>query len=165
MMRKNMVEITNEAHYEVDTAALTQAVETVLAQHAADPESTIAIVLTHDADIAELNRRYRGVDGPTDVLSFPSDLPEELAAELEEPPYLGDLMIAYPYASAQAAKHGHPLLDSLGLLVVHGTLHLLGYDHNTPEARAEMWAAQERALLALGISPAIVPTLEDAPHD
>ena len=67
--------------------------------------------------------------------------------------------------TAQAASLGHDASDSLTLLVAHGTLHLLGYDHDTPERRAEMWAAQERALTALGISLALVPGLEDAAHD
>ncbi|MFN8564627.1 MAG: rRNA maturation RNase YbeY [Anaerolineae bacterium] len=79
--------------------------------------------------------------------------------------YLGDLVIAYPYAAAQAQREGHALDDSLALLVVHGTLHLLGYDHDTPEHRAHMWAAQELALLALGISPEIVPALENRDFD
>ena len=82
----------------------------------------------------------------------------------DEAPYLGDLVIAYPYASAQATGLGHPLADSLALLVVHGTLHLLGYDHDTTESRAAMWAAQARALTTLNISPEIVPSLEDSAH-
>jgi probable rRNA maturation factor len=109
-----------------------------------------------------VNRQFRGIDAPTDVLSFPADEPP---IEIDdEPPYLGDLIIAYPYASEQAARQGHTLSDSLSLLVVHGTLHLLGYDHDTPEHRAEMWAAQDAALTALGISTAIVPALEGGDH-
>jgi len=80
-------------------------------------------------------------------------------------PYLGDLIIAYPYALAQAQREGHDAMQSFSLLVVHGTLHLLGYDHDTLENRAEMWAAQETALMALGISTAIVPSLEGSIDD
>jgi probable rRNA maturation factor len=69
-------------------------------------------------------------------------------------------VIAFPYASAQAAREGHHLGDSLSLLVVHGTLHLIGYDHDTPAARAAMWAAQEAALRALDVPLEIVPALE-----
>ena len=75
--------------------------------------------------------------------------------------YLGDLVIAYPYATTQAAREGHVLMESLCLLVVHGTLHLLGYDHDTPGNRARMWAAQDRALAAMMIPLDIVPALEN----
>ncbi|HRF98864.1 MAG TPA: rRNA maturation RNase YbeY, partial [Aggregatilineales bacterium] len=82
----------------------------------------------------------------------------------DEPPYLGDLIIAYPYAKAQAEKVGQNFTDNLSLLVVHGTLHLLGYDHDTPESKADMWAEQADALRILGISEGIVPPLEDEVH-
>jgi probable rRNA maturation factor len=120
-------------------------------------------VLTDDDHVRELNQQFRGIDSATDVLSFPADTPP-VAIE-GEPPYLGDLVIAYPYASTQAAADNHTVMDSLCLLVVHGTLHLLGYDHDTSESRAEMWAAQEAALRALHIPLDIVPALEAAPHD
>jgi probable rRNA maturation factor len=114
----------------------------------------MTIVITDDDAAADLNLRYRGIDAPTDVLSFPMDsMPGDA-------PYLGDLVIAYPYAAAQAEREKHALDDSLVLLVVHGTLHLIGYDHDTSERRAEMWAAQESSLQALGVSMEIVPALE-----
>lgn len=157
------IDIQNEADYPVDETRLCEAVQTVLAGQNADPESAISVVIGDDAHITALNQQFRGIDAPTDVLSFPAEpLPDELRGD--EPPYLGDLVIAYPYAMAQAEREGHDTGDSLALLVIHGTLHLLGYDHDTPENRAEMWAAQEKALRQLGISPDIVPALEDAPH-
>lgn len=161
------IDIQNDGDWPVDAASLVRAALTVLAQQGRDPASTMTVVIADDQTVADLNRQYRGIDSPTDVLSFPSDpLPPELLKMLgDEPPYLGDLIIAYPYASRQAAREGHPLADSLMLLVVHGTLHLLGYDHNTPQARARMWAAQDHALTALGISTALVPALEEAGHD
>lgn len=152
-----IVNIQNEQGYPLDAAHLQLAAQTVLAAHDVPPDSTMTVVIAGDDTITRLNRDYRGVDAPTDVLSFPADaMPDEFD---DEPPYLGDLVIAYPYALAQAQQHGHTPADSFALLVVHGTLHLLGYDHDTPENRASMWQAQERALLALGISPAIVPAL------
>ncbi|MEO1646460.1 MAG: rRNA maturation RNase YbeY, partial [Chloroflexota bacterium] len=75
-----------------------------------------------------------------------------------------DLIIAFPYTQAQAKRLGHDINDTLALLVIHGTLHLLGYDHDTPENRAEMWSVQANTLSAMGISDAIVPALEDADH-
>jgi probable rRNA maturation factor len=83
----------------------------------------------------------------------------------DEPVYLGDLVIAYPYAQAQAQREGHDMMHSLLLLVVHGTLHLLGYDHDTVSNRAAMWAAQDRVLAALGVPLAIVPSLESYEQD
>jgi probable rRNA maturation factor len=158
-----VIEVQNEAHFTLDAARLQQAAQTVLAQHAVEVDTTLTIVITSDDAVRVLNKQHRKIDAPTDVLSFPADpLPPEFADD--EAPYLGDLVIAFPYASAQADRENHDLGDSLCLLVAHGTLHLLGYDHDTPKNRAKMWAAQAKALQALGIDEAIVPTLESSDH-
>jgi probable rRNA maturation factor len=154
------VEIQNESGSRVDEKRLRAAAEKVLVQHNAPPDSTLTVVIGSNDLVAGLNRQYRGIDSPTDVLSFPADTPQVG----DDPPYLGDIIIAYPYAAAQAAREGHDLDDSLGLLVVHGTLHLLGYDHDTPENRAVMWTAQEAALRDLNIPLTIVPALESYDH-
>jgi probable rRNA maturation factor len=152
------VEISNEAEYPVDRQRLEGAVMAVLAAHTNASSGSLTVVITDNEAVAALNRQFRGIDAPTDVLSFPADAPPvEIPGE---PAYLGDLVIAFPYALAQAAREGHDLQDSLALLVVHGILHLLGYDHDTAENRAAMWKAQENALCELGISPEIVPALE-----
>jgi probable rRNA maturation factor len=157
------IEIQNEAHYPVAPERLQQAALTVLGEYDLAPNSSLTIVLTDDAAVQALNRQHRGVDTPTDILSFPAAaLPDDIT---DEAPYLGDLIIAFPYAKAQAERENHALLDSLALLVVHGTLHLLGYDHDTPENRAAMWAEQAAALRQLGIDEALVPALESSPHD
>lgn len=153
------IEIVNEAGYPVDEARLQAAATAVLARHEVLDGSGLTVAITDDEAVAALNLQFRGIDAPTDVLSFPMD------AMPGDTPYLGDLVIAFPYASAQAEREGHALSDSLALLVVHGTLHLLGYDHDTAEGRAEMWEAQETALVALGVPPEIVPALEDGVHD
>ena len=157
------IDIQNDSNYLVDAARLQAASQQVLSQHDVDPDTTLSVVFVDNAYIQNLNQQFRGIDAPTDVLSFPADEPPVDIDD--EPPYIGDLIVAYPYASEQATREGHPLNDSLSLLVVHGTLHLLGYDHDTPENRAEMWAAQDAALIALGISTAIVPALEGGDHD
>jgi probable rRNA maturation factor len=152
------VDIQNQSGFAINARRLQAAAAMVLSQREAPADACLSIVITDDEAVADLNRRFRGVDTPTDVLSFPADaLPPALA---DEPPYLGDIIIAYPYATAQAAREGHNLNDSLGLLVVHGVLHLLGYDHDTPEGRSAMWQAQGEALAALAIAPGLVPTLE-----
>ena len=153
------IEIVNEAGYPVDEARLQAAAEAVLLRHEVLDGSGLTIAVIDDQAVAALNLQFRGIDAPTDVLSFPMDsMPGDA-------PYLGDLAIAFPYASAQAEREGHALSDSLARLVVHGTLHLLGYDHDSAEGRAEMWEAQESALVALGIPPEIVPALENGVHD
>ncbi len=156
------IEIQNEAAYPLDEALLITAARTVLADAFTDGDFALTVVVTDDNAVAALNRQYRQVDAPTDVLSFPAGTPP---VEFDdEPRYLGDLVIGYPYASAQASREGHALNDSLALLVVHGTLHLLGYDHDTLERRGKMWAAQERALKTLNIPVEIVPALESGTH-
>jgi probable rRNA maturation factor len=157
------IDVQNDHEYPVEAARLVGAAELTLRQQGAEVDAGLSVVLMDDEQVRELNQHFRGIDAPTDVLSFPADAPP---VEVEdEPPYLGDLLIAFPYASAQAAREGHALMDSLCLLVVHGTLHLLGYDHDTPENRAAMWAAQASALRALNIPTDIVPALESAAHD
>lgn len=156
------VDIQNDNHYPLNDNHLADAAKMVLSQHAVQSDSSLSVVIVADDFVQGLNRQFRGIDAPTDVLSFPADSPPVVIEG--EPPYLGDLIIAYPYAAAQAEQTGHGLNDSLALLVVHGTLHLLGYDHDTPVNRALMWAAQESALCALGILVEIVPSFEESAH-
>jgi probable rRNA maturation factor len=134
------------------------------------PDTEMTLVITDDAHIRELNRVFRDVDSPTDVLSFPArenavccETPEGTGAEQVDdsqsawdfvtpddlPPYLGDVIISYPTAVAQATEQGHAVEDELALLVVHGCLHLLGYDHATEEERQRMWTSQEQILHSL----------------
>ncbi len=108
----------------------------------------LTIVLTDDAHLHKLNREYLGVDAPTDVLSFPaSETDPETGV-----PYLGDILISIPRAAQQAQAAGHPVETEVQLLVVHGTLHLLGHDHAEAEEKARMWKAQAEVLSRLGLS-------------
>ncbi|MBI3163027.1 MAG: rRNA maturation RNase YbeY [Chloroflexi bacterium] len=113
-----------------------------------DSDADITIVLTDDSQLHELNRDYLGVDAPTDVLSFPASEtdPETGAA------YLGDILISIPRAREQAQAAGHPLEAEVQLLVVHGTLHLLGHDHAEAEEKARMWQAQAEVMARLGLT-------------
>jgi len=157
------IEINNEAGYGFDVQRLQLAITTVLMQHTVPSNREIGVEVVNNRRIQELNRNFRQVNKPTDVLSFPAqaeDLPDVIQQQIETL-YLGDLAIAYPYASDQAKLLGCSIDDNLALLAIHGTLHLLNYDHDTPSSRVEMWAAQDRALSALGIPLEIVPALED----
>lgn len=106
----------------------------------------LSLVLTDDATIQGLNRDYRGVDAPTDVLSFAQR--EGDGADPDDT-MLGDVVISLDTAATQAKARKHPLASEVRVLLVHGFLHLLGFDHNTKNERAEMVAAEERALRAL----------------
>lgn len=113
-----------------------------------------SIRLTDDAELRNLNRVYRNMDKPTDVLSFGGEHYRDGVRLLPMPDtdYLGDVVISMERCAAQAAKGGHPLEHELALLAIHGTLHLLGYDHDTRARKAVMWQAQARALGTLGIA-------------
>jgi probable rRNA maturation factor len=105
-----------------------------------------ALKLANDAEVRELNHRYRGKDQPTNVLSFPfgDDWPEETGAE---PLPLGDIIIAFETVEREAAEQGKPFRHHLAHLVVHGILHLYGFDHED-DAEAEAMEALERDILA-----------------
>jgi len=109
--------------------------------------AAVSVVVCDDATIQELNRRYRRVDRPTDVLAFgvgegeSVPWPQELAVRA-----LGDVVVSWPRAVAQAREAGHAPERELALLVIHGCLHLLGYDHLTDAEQQRMWRWQERIL-------------------
>lgn len=139
-------------------------------------EGIVTLTLTDDAGIQELNRQYRGLDKPTDVLSFSliegeepdihyndeyeasenSEEGEESWKDEEktENPFadlLGDIVISIPRAEDQAAEYGHSFERELGFLFVHGFLHLLGYDHGDEEQEREMFAKQDEVLKEAGL--------------
>ncbi len=100
-------------------------------------EVELSLVLTNDSFIQDLNVAWRGVDGPTDVLSFPQD--DEVV--------LGDLVLSLPTARRQAEERGHAERTELRILLVHGLLHLLGYDHEAGGDDLQEMVAAERKLL------------------
>jgi probable rRNA maturation factor len=115
-------------------------------------KADMTVVLTDDSKLRELNRTYLGVDAPTDVLSFS-------AAETDPDSgasYLGDVLISVPRARSQAEAAGHPLEAEVQLLVVHGTLHLLGYDHADAHSKARMWTAQAEILSSIGLPDIVI---------
>ena len=105
-------------------------------------EVDLTVVLADDRQLQALNNQFLGIDSPTDVLSFPDG---EVDPDSERV-YLGDVLISYPRAAAQAAAGGHALQAELQLLVVHGVLHLCGHDHADEDQQQRMWAVQAAAL-------------------
>lgn len=130
----------------VDPAILEKAALQALEYHDASLHADITLVLSEDVHLQQLNRDYLGIDAPTDVLSFPGGDTDPDSHMY----YLGDIIISYPRAAAQAAAGGHPVEAELQLLVVHGMLHLLGFDHATPDEKNSMWIAQADVLSSLG---------------
>ena len=116
------------------------------------PTAEVSITLTDNAYIHELNRQYRKIDRPTDVLSFA--LNEGVEPEVKDGPainVLGDIIISVERAQEQAADYGHSLRREMAFLTVHGMLHLLGYDHMEEADRAEMQREEKYVMEQLGI--------------
>ena len=132
-------------------ALVTRAVEAglAIAPEAPDGPIEVSVLLTDDATVRELNRTWRGKDKPTNVLSFPA-APQPRHAQVATP--LGDVVLAYETLVRESAEQSKPLQNHLAHLLVHGTLHCLGQDHEIGEAEAEAMEALEVAALAtLGI--------------
>jgi probable rRNA maturation factor len=120
---------------------------TALKHQSAPVSADLTIVLSDDRQLHELNLQWMGVDGPTDVLSFPSD---EIDPENGNH-YLGDILISVQRAAEQAKAAGHSVEAETQLLIVHGVLHLMGHDHAEVDEKARMWKAQAEILAQLGL--------------
>ncbi len=126
-----------------------QAVAGAVLRHE-DWAGELALVFTDDEGIQALNRDFLGTDAPTDVLAFSArEDGGPFVSAPEAAGYLGDVIVSYPRAVQQARELGHTPEQELDLLVVHGILHLLGYDHAEEEEKTIMWAQQEAILRGL----------------
>ena len=124
-----------------------QVVRVVLEHESVSAEADVSIVVTDDAEIQSLNAQFLKIDAPTDVLAFAqeeTELPFIYAPDAL--PYLGDVIVSFPRAQTQAREHAHSVQDELRLLIIHGTLHLLGYDHTTSAEQTQMWRRQDAIL-------------------
>lgn len=139
--------------------------EAVLAQEACPYEVQVNVVLTDNAGIREMNREMRGIDSPTDVLSFPNvdfgkeglfEINENDEADFFDPDtgelILGDIMISVDKVEEQAREYGHSLKREFAFLVAHSMFHLCGYDHMREQEAAVMEQKQEKILEGLGIT-------------
>jgi probable rRNA maturation factor len=133
---------------EPDAEAVVQRAIEAAARQASADDAEVAIVLTDDSGIRSLNRDWRGIDKPTNVLSFPA--PQSPVRD-GQPRMLGDIAIAYEITRREAESESRPFADHLSHLAVHGFLHLIGYDHEN-DADAEKMESLERTILAgLGV--------------
>ena len=137
-----MIEIVNrQRRFKVDTEVWTTFATKALAA-IGKGESSATIAFVSDKRIRELNRQFRGIDKPTDVLSFPADGPDELN--------LGDIAISAETAAAQAKENGLSFNDEIAQLILHGLLHLSGYDHETDNGEMNRLELRLRKKLDIG---------------
>ena len=134
------------------TAAIAESAFPQLGQ--GDRSVELSIRLTSDEEVHALNSEWRGKDKPTNVLSFPMAESDDLEAAIEPGPelMLGDIILARGVCEIEAAEKGVPLDQHAAHLLVHGTLHLLGYDHMDDDSAADMEAREVRALARIGIA-------------
>jgi len=144
-----MVRVDRPFLAHIDSEAIKVALETTLERF--DRSVEMSVIITDNQTIRQFNHQFRGVDAPTDVLSFTNDPDPDFPAGDEAADYLGDVVIAYPIAKQQAKHSGHNPMEEVVLLAVHGTLHLLGFDHDTPARKKEMWTMQQQIMQALNL--------------
>jgi len=134
----------------VDEGWVRRIAQTVLKAEEVAPHYEVSLVFTDSETVKQLNRDYRGVDEPTDVLAFCMLSQKGADSAFALPPdgitRLGEVIVSYPQAVEQAKEQGHSPERELALLIIHGILHLLGYDHEEPEEESKM-RERERELL------------------
>ena len=141
------IEVVNESDVDVDVDVLGRQAAFVLERLRIHPQAELSVVLVGEEPMTDLHVRWMNEPGPTDVLSFPMDeLRSPRDDEEPEEGVLGDVVLCPQVAQRQADAAGHSLDDELALLLTHGILHLIGYDHLEPEEHAEMFGLQARLL-------------------
>ena len=156
------IELSVESEGWASEAALRTLVDTVISAaildtrvHLAD-DAEVSVVLTDDASVRELNKAWRQQDKPTNVLSFPATEPDRLATS----PLVGDIVVARETVVREAEAEGKTFDAHFTHLVLHGFLHLIGFDHETDQEADEMETTERRILASLGIDD---PYREDGP--
>jgi probable rRNA maturation factor len=118
-------------------------------------QAEVSVYIVDEAESQELNSQYRGKDKPTNVLSFPADIPEEVGV-----PLLGDLVVCAPVVEREAQEQGKTLNAHWAHMLVHGTLHLLGYDHLEDDEAEVMEALETRLVTQLHFPAPYIETIE-----
>ena len=140
-----MIEVVNESGADVDEVSVAEQARFVLDRLRIHPQAELSIMFVDEAAMTDLHVTWMDEPGPTDVLSFPMDeLRPPGDGESPVAGLLGDIVMCPQVASAQAAKAGHPDRHELGILLTHGILHLLGYDHAEPDEERLMFGLQNR---------------------
>ncbi len=143
------IELNNESGMRVDEAVLRRLASYALNCMHVHADAELAVVLVDESAMEQLHVQWMDEPGPTDVLSFPMDeLRPGTADQVTPPGLLGDVVICPQVAANQAAASGHATLDEIKLLLTHGILHLLGFDHAEPEQEREMFGLQRDILLS-----------------
>ena len=141
------IEVVNESAVDVDVETLGRQARFVIERLRIHPQAELSVVLVGEEAMTDLHVRWMNEPGPTDVLSFPMDeLRRPGDDEEPEPGMLGDVVICPQVAQRQAQAAGHARDEELALLLTHGILHLIGYDHAEPAEHAEMFGLQARLL-------------------
>ena len=135
-----MIEIENRSGQLVPESEVLKLMEFSLRELGLNPECELTLAFINDEEMAQLHEKWLDLPGTTDVMSFPMD---ELKPNDPAPGILGDIVISPLVARAQAVKAGHSYEHEVKILAAHGLLHLLGYDHQEPEAERTMFALQE----------------------
>ena len=157
------VEVTNETIWDIDAKAFSDLGLWVMDQMRVSTQSDLTILFVDPDPIAELHERWMSLEGPTDGMSFPMDELRPGDGKTTMEGVLGDLVICPWVAAQQAAAAGHSTMQEMMLLTIHGILHLLGYDHVTPEQERQMFGLQRQLLLTflavrrITIEPATLP--------
>jgi len=147
------IEINNESASAVDEVAIQRLAIYALDQMHVHPDAELAIVFVDEAAMEQLHVQWMDEPGPTDVLSFPMDeLRPGSEDHLTPPGLLGDIVVCPQVAIAQAETAGHSALEEMLLLVTHGMLHLLGFDHAEPDDEKEMFGIQRDILVGFALA-------------
>jgi probable rRNA maturation factor len=141
------IEINNETEFAIDHERVLRLAEHALDRMRIHPAAELAIQFVDEEPMTELHVQWMDEPGPTDVLSFPMDeLRPGAEGEITPPGLLGDIVVCPAFAEKQALAAGHELINEVLLLVTHGVLHLLGYDHAEPDEEREMFGLQKEIL-------------------
>lgn len=146
------VEINNESGIAVEESRLQRLAAFVLESLHVHPSTELGVVLVDESAIEQLHVQWMDEPGPTDVLSFPMDELRPGRVDAQTPAgLLGDVVICPQVAEVQAEAAGHDLVQEVSVLLTHGMLHLLGFDHATPEEEAEMFGLQRDLLISFAM--------------
>lgn len=141
-----VVTVLNETEQPIDVDIWADLVRSALVREGVDGPAETNVVFVDLETMADLNETHMGKSGPTDVLSFPIDDEWDPTDADDSVRFVGDIAVSWDVAERNAPEHAGTPTDEVALLLIHGTLHLLGHDHAEPDERAHMWATEQRLM-------------------